>query len=147
MSWCSHLLNPNLHTYFKVQNPLLNLWLLQTEIFYLQICILKVPKIGCIHSTLKLSKKKLLFWVQGNEITHFWSILMVKTHFFQFRTHYFWRSKRGLKCHSMACKHYYALFGSKWSYSTQKNQNGFFQWSGHCALIRRSVAIPKILQH
>ena len=32
----------------------------------------------------------------------------------------------------MACKHYYALFGSKQSYSTQKNQNGFFQWSGHC---------------
>ena len=26
----------------------------------------------------------------------------------------------------MACKHYYALFGSKWSYSTQKNQNSFF---------------------
>ena len=45
--------------------------------------------------------------------------------FFQFRTHYFWRSKRGLKCHSMACKHYYALFGSKC----------FFQWSGHCAYI------------
>ena len=54
--------------------------------------------------------------------------------YFQFRTHYFWRFKRGLKCHYMACKHYYALFGSKWSYSTQKNQNGFFQWSGHCAL-------------
>ena len=35
----------------------------------------------------------------------------------------------------MACKHCYALFGSKWSYSTQKNQNGFFQWSGHCALV------------
>ena len=34
----------------------------------------------------------------------------------------------------MACKHYYALFGSKWSYSMQKNQNSFFQWSGHCAL-------------
>ena len=46
--------------------------------------------------------------------------------FFQFRTHYFWRSKRHLKYHSMACKHYYALFGSKWSYSTQKNQNSFF---------------------
>ena len=26
----------------------------------------------------------------------------------------------------MACKHYYALFGSKWSYSPQKNQKGFF---------------------
>ena len=55
--------------------------------------------------------------------------------FFQFRTHYFWRSKRGLQCHVMACKHYYASFGSKWSYSMQKNQNGFFQWSGHCVMI------------
>ena len=54
--------------------------------------------------------------------------------FFLFHTHDFQRSKRGLKCHSMACKHYYALFGSKWCYSTQKNQNGFFQWSGHCAV-------------
>ena len=34
--------------------------------------------------------------------------------FFLFHTHDFQRSKRGLKCHSMAC---------------------FFQWSGHCAYI------------
>ena len=37
----------------------------------------------------------------------------------------------------MACKHYQALFWSKWSYSTQKSQNGFFQWSGHCAQINQ----------
>ena len=60
---------------------------------------------------------------------------MVKAHFFSFAPNISGGPKRGLKCHSMACKHCYAFFGSKWSYSTQKNQNGFFQWSGHCALV------------
>ena len=84
-----------------------------------------MPKIGYIHSTLKLSKKKLLIWGQGIERTHFWPILIVKTHFFQFHTHDFWRSKRSQKCLSMGCKHYYALFRSKWSNWTQKVKTVF----------------------
>ena len=50
-----------------------------------------------------------------------------KKPFFLFHTHDFQGSKKGLKCLSMGCKHYYALFRSKWSDWTQKSKNGFYK--------------------
>ena len=86
-------------------------------------------------------KEKTFILRSGNWKNSFLINFDAENTFFQFCTHDFRRSKRGLKCHSMACKHYQALFGSKWSYSTQKSQNGFFQWSGHCAMCSRKIIL------
>ena len=65
-------------------------------------------------------KKKLLFWVQATEINHFSLIFNGENPFLLFHTHDLQGSKQGLKCLSMVCKHYYALFRTKWRDRAQK---------------------------
>ena len=86
-----------------------------------------MPKTNSVLSNLKFSIKKLLFLVQGYDRIHISSIFDSKNAFANFHTHDFMGSKHMLKCFSLGCKHYEALFRTKWSSQTQKVKI-FIKW-------------------
>ena len=86
-----------------------------------------MPKTNSVLSNLKFSIKKLLFLVQGYDRIHISSIFDSKNAFANFHTHDFMGSKHMLKCFSLGCKHYEALFRTKWSSQTQKIKI-FIKW-------------------
>ena len=86
-----------------------------------------MPKTNSVLSNLKFSIKKLLFLVQGSDRIHISSIFDSKNAFANFHTHDFMGSKHMLKCFSLGCKHYHALFRTKWSSQTQKVKI-FIKW-------------------
>ena len=86
-----------------------------------------MPKTNSVLSNLNFSIKKLLFLVQGYDRIHISSIFDSKNAFANFHTHDFMGSKHMLKCFCLGCKHYEALFRTKWSSQTQKVKI-FIKW-------------------
>ena len=100
-----------------------------------------MPKTNSVLSNLKFSIKKLLFLVQGYDRIHISSIFDSKNAFANFHTHDFMGSKHMLKCFSLGCKHYEALFRTKWSSQTQKVKI-FIKWLQ--VIVPRFLKISKV---